>query len=266
MHAVVDVVQDRLEAGVVHALPQDVERLHEGQPRPEQRRELLVEDQELPGPDAPARRRRKARPGERAAAAEREHVEPLRLQLLPEGRLALGDVHALDDLAGLGAEPAVELHAVRRRTPPRTHCARPAAAQPVERDSSSPGPAAHASAPAGFAGAAGRRSPPPRSARTAGRLPLDDVAPCAAGGLERRRRELRAWLPHVSPHVRVAAIFAPAAHLPSCGGAPLMQSSSSHDERWAAPACHADSESSGGPRRCLSKPSAWSKPRVSSAR
>ncbi len=41
-----------------------------------------------------------------------EDVQALFLELAPEPRFAVGDVHAFDDLAARGAEPAAKLHAL----------------------------------------------------------------------------------------------------------------------------------------------------------
>ena len=74
---------------------QDVERLHERQPRLEQRRQLLIEDQELGRRDAPPPRQASAQPAQaEAAAADREQVQALLLEFAAQPRLALGDVRA----------------------------------------------------------------------------------------------------------------------------------------------------------------------------
>ena len=118
-HPLVDVVQHRLEERVRNPAAQDVERLDERHAGLEQRRELLIEDEELPGRHPRARRQRD--PAERGAPGplNAEDVKPLFLELLPEPRLGVGGVDALDDLAAGSAQPAAELHPLRpcpRRT------------------------------------------------------------------------------------------------------------------------------------------------------
>ena len=106
----VHVVEDGLEHRIGEANPQDVERLHERHAGLEQRRQFLIEDQELVPRDLrpPAAERE---PAQAAPGAQREHVQPLVLQLVPEVGFALGDVHALDDLAAGRGQPAPEFHA-----------------------------------------------------------------------------------------------------------------------------------------------------------
>ena len=112
-HALVHVVEHDLEDRVGDALAQDVERLHERHARLEQRRQLLVEDEELAAGDlAPVRQRRQVDARQRAASGllDREDEKSLLLELAAQTRLAIGDVDAFDDLAARRPEPAPVLH------------------------------------------------------------------------------------------------------------------------------------------------------------
>jgi hypothetical protein len=112
-HALVDVVEHRLEDRVGHAGAQDVERLDERHAGLEQRRQLLVEDEELAGRHLPPlRQRRQADAGQRAPPGllNGQDVEALLLELAAKTRLAIGDVDAFDDLAAGRAEPASKFH------------------------------------------------------------------------------------------------------------------------------------------------------------
>ena len=114
-HLLVHVVEHRLEDRVGQALAQDVERLHQRHAGLEQRRQLLVEDQELvPLDGAPPQRQ----PRHRAPRGQRQDVESLVLELATQGSLARRNVDALDDLPSRGAQPAAELHAGERPTTP----------------------------------------------------------------------------------------------------------------------------------------------------
>ena len=110
LHPLVHVVEDGLEERIGDAAAQQVERLHERHARLEQRRQLLVEDEELARADAPAPRQPEREPAEAPLRLEREDVQALLLELVAQARLAVGDVDALDDLAGRGDEPAAEFH------------------------------------------------------------------------------------------------------------------------------------------------------------
>ena len=89
-----------LKSGLVTRLPQDVERLDQRHAGLEQRRQLLVEDQELAGRDTARRVGSRSRPNAAPAGPlNAEDVEALFLELLPEPRLGVGGVDAFDDLA-----------------------------------------------------------------------------------------------------------------------------------------------------------------------
>jgi len=112
-HALVDVVQHALEDDVRNALTQDVERLHQRHAGFEERRQFLVEDEELAAGDfVPVWQRGQVHPRERAPTGlvNREDVKPFVLEFPAEPRLAVGDVHALDDLATRSAEATPEFH------------------------------------------------------------------------------------------------------------------------------------------------------------
>jgi hypothetical protein len=115
LHLVADVGQHRLELGDPLALEHQVEALEDRKPRPDQRRELLVEQQKLLGRDDPAGA------GDEVAQPEsgplpRENVKPLLAQLLPGGV----EIHRFDlpleDLSVLSSDSECEAgHALRFR-------------------------------------------------------------------------------------------------------------------------------------------------------
>ena len=106
-----------MNSGLRDPPAQDVERLDERHPGLEQRGELLIEDEELPGGHPRTGRQPKPADGRPAGSLNAEDVEPLFLELLPEPRLGVGGVDPLDNLAAGGAQPAAELHATTLRVP-----------------------------------------------------------------------------------------------------------------------------------------------------
>jgi hypothetical protein len=112
-HPPVDVIERRPERGVRHPLPKDVERLHERQSRLEQRGQLLVEDEELGRGYAAAARHAQpdAREPDAPRAMDRQQVQALLLQLVPEAGLVFGDEDGLRNLPTGGRDPAPKLHA-----------------------------------------------------------------------------------------------------------------------------------------------------------
>ncbi len=82
-----------------------------------QRRQLLIEHQELPRRDAGAPRHRDRAERHASGALDGQDVEPLFLELPPEPRLALGDIDAFDNLPARGPESAAEFHASAPRAP-----------------------------------------------------------------------------------------------------------------------------------------------------
>ena len=116
-HPLVDIVQHRLEQRVRDPAAQNVQRLDERHARLEQRRELLIEDEEFPGGHPRTSRQPKTADGRPPGPLNAEDVEPLFLELPPEQRLGIGGVDALDDLAAGGAQPAAELHPTTLRLP-----------------------------------------------------------------------------------------------------------------------------------------------------
>jgi hypothetical protein len=106
----VHVVEHRLEAGVRDPLAQNVERLDERHARFEQRGQLLIEDEELLPGDAAARAEGKRQARQAGPPLERKDVQPLFFQLLPQARLAVGDVDPLDDVAARRPEPTAKFH------------------------------------------------------------------------------------------------------------------------------------------------------------
>ena len=111
-HPLVDIVQHALEERVRHPLPENVEGLHQRHAGLEQGRQLLVEDEELPGRNARAPRHLQGAERHVAGALDGQHVQPFFLEFVPQPRFALRGVDAFDDLPPGGAEPAAELHAV----------------------------------------------------------------------------------------------------------------------------------------------------------
>jgi len=110
LHFLVNGVQDRLERGVCHSLPQDIERLHERHAGFEQSGQLLIEDQEFLRPYASAspatdRQARKA-----AAPLQREDDQPLFVELAPKAGLVLGDINAFADNAAGRGQPTAKFH------------------------------------------------------------------------------------------------------------------------------------------------------------
>src|SRR5262249_21398276 len=105
-----DVDERLLEHLVLAAVDEDVEAREGRKPRPEERGELLGEEEELTGRDPGTDGHRGGeRPGAggRAAGIAGEHV-PL-LEFAAERRLAVGDHRALDDLPGGKRHAAEEL-------------------------------------------------------------------------------------------------------------------------------------------------------------
>ena len=75
-HLLVHVVEHRTERRRLDAPLQQIERLHERHAGLEQRRQLLVEDEELARRNPPLLRQAEATAGNRALRLEREDVEP----------------------------------------------------------------------------------------------------------------------------------------------------------------------------------------------
>ena len=120
-HLLVDVVERALEGGVGDLLAQDVERLRQRHAGLQQRRQLLVEQQQFLARHAAAAQRRQGRQAgqrERTLRPGGEDEVALPLQLTPQSDLVVGDVDALDDLPVLGSEAALELHAIRQHAGP----------------------------------------------------------------------------------------------------------------------------------------------------
>jgi hypothetical protein len=112
-HPLVYVVNHAQRARIRDAPTQDVEGLDERHARLEQRRQLLVEHEELTAWDfVPMRQRGKMDAGQRATSGllNGEDVQPLLLKLPPQPRFAVSDVDAFDNLSAGRAEPAPELH------------------------------------------------------------------------------------------------------------------------------------------------------------
>src|ERR671937_642723 len=108
--ALLHVVQHGIEERIGHPTAQDIERLHERHAGFEQRRQLLIEDQELAHRHARPRRQRKSAEREAPGALDAEDVEALLLELAPEPRLAVGGVYPSEDLATRSSQPAAKFH------------------------------------------------------------------------------------------------------------------------------------------------------------
>ena len=109
-HPLVDVVEHAAEHRRLDPAPQQVERLHERHAGLEQRRQLLVEHEELAGRDPPRSAEPQRHAGHRAFRLQRQDVEALLLEVVAQPGFAVGRVDALDDLTARGREPAPELH------------------------------------------------------------------------------------------------------------------------------------------------------------
>ena len=106
------------KTGDVDAPLQQVERLDQRHAGLEQRRQLLVEDQELAGGD-PRRAAAAAATERRAIRARwmREDEQALLLELVPQPRFAVGDVDAFDDLAARRCRAGSETPWTQRADP-----------------------------------------------------------------------------------------------------------------------------------------------------
>ena len=109
-HPFVDVVQHGFEDRVVDSFPQDFERLDQRHARLQQRRELLVEHEELAGRYPAPAREAEVGQAEGSRALNGEDIQPFLLELPAKPRFVVGDVNAFDDVAARGAEPAAKLH------------------------------------------------------------------------------------------------------------------------------------------------------------
>ena len=109
-YALVDIVERRPERRVVDTPPQNVERFDQRQAGLEQRRQLLIEENELAPPGSLPPAQLQCRPAERGTAPQGENEQALVLQPAPQLGLALRFVQALDDLSRRGSQPAAKLH------------------------------------------------------------------------------------------------------------------------------------------------------------
>src|SRR5262249_43917558 len=109
--AALDLVTHRLqrapEDGVPLPLEHHVERLEQGEPGLEQRRQLLAEDDQQVAGDAPALQ---APVPEAKTALDLEQVEALLLEIGAQSGFVRGAEPALDDLAGGGPDLAYVVH------------------------------------------------------------------------------------------------------------------------------------------------------------
>ena len=110
-HLVVHVVQHAAEHRGRHAPLQEIERLHERHPGLEQRRQFLIEDQELAHVDPGRLRQVNRQASDRALRLQRQNVQALLFQLVAQPGFVLRRVDAFDDLAVGGGETAAKLHA-----------------------------------------------------------------------------------------------------------------------------------------------------------
>ena len=99
LHPLVDVVDDRLERRIGDVSAQQIERLHQRHAGLQQRRQLLVELEEVAGPDAPTADQAGRQRRQDAGGPDRQEEQALLLELAAELRLALGGVDAVDELA-----------------------------------------------------------------------------------------------------------------------------------------------------------------------
>ena len=109
-HFLMHILEHRFEQGVRDLRPQQIERLHQRHAGLQQRGELLIEDQKLVFRNPPALWK-PLDAAEQASLAQRQHMQTLILELVPEPRLALRRVRALDDLARRRNQPAAKFHA-----------------------------------------------------------------------------------------------------------------------------------------------------------
>ncbi len=97
----------------MHALEHQVEGLQQGQAGLEQRRQLLVEDHELLGRNAPApdpAESRQGTAGRQAAASHLEEVNPALTEIAPQGGLVAGGEDLFQHPAVRRSYPTDELH------------------------------------------------------------------------------------------------------------------------------------------------------------
>jgi len=87
--------------------------LDEGHPGAEQRGEFLIEHEEFARADTPPLRQPDADPGYRVLRLEREDVQAPLFELVAQTRLAVGDVHAFDNLPVSRCKPTAEFHSNR---------------------------------------------------------------------------------------------------------------------------------------------------------
>src|SRR4029079_15634968 len=98
-------------------LAQDVERLHQGHSGLEQRRELLIKDQELARRNSVATRKLEGTEGRPSRPLNAADVQALLFEFAPEARFVFGDVDPFDDLPAGCTEPAAELHRLMTQDP-----------------------------------------------------------------------------------------------------------------------------------------------------
>jgi hypothetical protein len=106
----VHAVEHGLERRVLHALAKNVERLHQRHAGLEQRRELLVVDEEFLVPDLALASAEAAESWNPASPLKREDVQAFLFQLPSQSGFTLGDVDAFDDLTASGGKPTAEFH------------------------------------------------------------------------------------------------------------------------------------------------------------
>ena len=100
------------KSGVVDAPLQQIQRLYERHARLEQRGQLLVEDEELTSRNALRLRQLKRQAADGALLLQGKDEQALLLELVAQPRLAVGGIHALDDLSVWRREPAAEFHGI----------------------------------------------------------------------------------------------------------------------------------------------------------
>ena len=111
-----------LEHGIGQTAAQQVERLHQGHAGLEQRRQLLIELEEVALTDRPTPPERRRQAAQEPAGPERQDEQAPLLEIAAQMRLALGGMDGLDDLAPWRAELTAEFH--RKRLSRKTLAAR----------------------------------------------------------------------------------------------------------------------------------------------
>src|SRR5262249_54637235 len=106
----VDVVEDGPEGRRGDAALQQVERLDERHAGFQQRRQLLVEDQELAGRDALSLWQAQGDAGNPGLGLQRKDAEAVLFQLVTQAGFAVRDVHAFDNLPVRRRKTAAKLH------------------------------------------------------------------------------------------------------------------------------------------------------------